>query len=599
MKQEKKYNLYLLPLLAVIVIMPLIVRMYCFDSHLESYNWYNNVSEESDFFLYYKGIFLIVMSTIMLIVMARFIYKERKRKVKKIDLTNEYWLIGLGVFLFFACFSTLVSKYRYFGVHGIADQFESIWVVIAYGVILVYAYYMVQQKNHVYTITIGVLTLCILIGTLGLFQFIGMDLWASKLGKILMVPSKYAQTRDTLEFHFTRSYKPVYLSLYNVNYVGVFCILMIPVLLAILIIAKNIWYRIVSIIAIVLMGICLIGCGSKTGILVGALLIVLAILLYARGKKKIWVVGALAALTLFLSVGYYIASGTNLFIMLTEALKPVQNQYAVTDFEIEDQDVCLTYNEHKVYFQVDISTDAGIQFRAWSDSKDDLPYYQETDGTIRFEDEDMKDISLNIFQQINNLDNLVVIHANEQAYQFTKVDGEYQYVNYCGRIDEMAKADSVVFTNYDALLSGRGYIWARTIPLLKNTIFVGTGADSFTLVFPQNDYVAKQNADYVGKIITKPHNLYLQIAVQYGILALLGFLFMYGFYFYQTMQILKATSKSTESVLARGIMISLIGYLLMGVTNDSCVTVAPLSFILLGFGFAVNRMIANQNDQEK
>ena len=79
--------------------MPLIVRMYCFDSHLESYNWYNNVSEESDFFLYYKGIFLIVMSTIMLIVMARFIYKERKRKVKKIDLTNEYWLIGLGVFL--------------------------------------------------------------------------------------------------------------------------------------------------------------------------------------------------------------------------------------------------------------------------------------------------------------------------------------------------------------------------------------------------------------------------------------------------------------------------------------------------------------------
>ena len=186
------------------------------------------------------------------------------------------------------------------------------------------------------------------------------------------------------------------------------------------------------------------------------------------------------------------------------------------------------------------------------------------------------------------------IGVDGQDYRFTVIDGTYKFVNSLGRVDDIVKADSAVFTNYDSLLSGRGYLWARTIPLLKNTIFVGTGADSFTLVFPQNDYVAKQYAEYGNQIVTRPHNLYLQISVQYGVLALLGYLFMYGFYFYQTSQALKKSTKSSEAILARGIMMGLIGYLLMGITNDSCVAVAPLSFVLLGLGFAINRIIVSK-----
>ena len=140
MKQEKKYNLYLLPILAILVISPLIVRMYNFDPILESYSWYNNVNKSSDFFLFYKGIFIICMAIVMLGIMSWIMYQERNRRMKHFLYTDEHWLIGLGCYLFFACFSTLVSKYRYFGVHGIADQFESVWVIIGYCMILVYAY---------------------------------------------------------------------------------------------------------------------------------------------------------------------------------------------------------------------------------------------------------------------------------------------------------------------------------------------------------------------------------------------------------------------------------------------------------------------------
>lgn len=596
LKQEKKYNLYLIPLLATIVITPLIVHMYRFDSRLESYSWYNNVSENNDFFLFYKSAFLIVMSVVMLIIIVCLMYKERKKRIKQFEYTNEHWLIGLGVFLFFAVFSTFVSQYRYYGVHGIADQFESVWVVIGYCVIVVYAYYMIRQESHVRIIEVSMLILCMLLGILGAFQFIGMDFWSSSLGKILMVPSRYADMRNTLEFKFAGSDKPVYLTLYNVNYVGVFCILMIPVLAAIIISARNKIYKLVAGIAVVLMVICFVGCGSKTGILIMAFLAVLAVLMYVPGRKKLLAIVAAAILLLILFVGYYVSSGTNLFTMVGESIKPIRNEYAVTDFVMEDQDACLTYNHHKIYFQTDTSTDAGIQFRAWSDENENLTYYQDADGTIHFEDQDFENITVNVYAQVYNLDYVIVIGADGQYYRFTVIDGQYQFVNSLGRIDELVKADATVFTNYDSLASGRGYIWARTIPLLKKTFFVGTGADSFTLAFPQNDYVAKQNAGYGELIITKPHNLYLQIAVQYGVLALLGFLFVYGFYFRQTLVALKSAERSSETIMAKGIMISLIGYCLMGITNDSCVTVAPLSFVLLGLGFAINRMLLTKKD---
>lgn len=591
MKQEKKYNLYLLPLLAILVISPLIVRMYKFDPKLESYSWYSNTNEKGDFFLYYKVIFIICMAIVMLGIMSWIMYQERNRRKKQFLYTDEHWLIGLGCYLFFACFSTLVSKYRYFGVHGIADQFESVWVIIGYCVILVYAYYMIREEADLYVLEYATLILAVITGVLGTFQFAGMDFWASKLGRILMVPSKYAAQRKTLEFNFAGSGNPVYLSLYNINYVGVFCILLIPVLLAVLISAKKKIIRGITAVAIFLMLVCMVGCGSKTGILVGAMLVVIAMLLFAKGKKKLFSLAVLAILGIVLAGGYYVTSGTNIFEKLADSLKPVKNNYAVTDFSLEDEDVSLTYQGHKIYFQTAASSDTGIQFRAWSDENDNLVYYQDEDGSVHFEDKDFQDITLNIYAQVNDLDFIFVINANGSLYRFTAIDGKYEYVNSLGRVDELAKANAVLFKNYDALMSGRGYIWARTIPLLKKTIFVGTGADSFTLVFPQNDYVAKQNAGYENQIITKPHNLYLQIAVQFGVLALLGYLFLYGFYFWQTMRVLKKAAGIPEAILAKGIMISLLGYCIMGITNDSSVTVAALSFLFLGIGFAINRML--------
>ena len=59
----------------------------------------------------------------------------------------------------------------------------------------------------------------------------------------------------------------------------------------------------------------------------------------------------------------------------------------------------------------------------------------------------------------------------------------------------------------------RGYIWARTLPLLKNT-FSRLRSRYFTIAFPNDDFVGLYNSGHDQEIISRPHCMYLQIAVQ-------------------------------------------------------------------------------------
>ena len=56
-----------------------------------------------------------------------------------------------------------------------------------------------------------------------------------------------------------------------------------------------------------------------------------------------------------------------------------------------------------------------------------------------------------------------------------------------------------------------------------------------------------------------------------------------------------------ESFTARvgaAIMISVFGYVVTGIANDSTVAVAPVFWGLLGVGLAVNRMVSKENESK-
>ena len=155
-------------------------------------------------------------------------------------------------------------------------------------------------------------------------------------------------------------------------------------------------------------------------------------------------------------------------------------------------------------------------------------------------------------------------------------------------------AEHIGFEGKEKVGSSRGYIWSRTLPLLKNCLIKGYGADTFTYEFPQNDVLAKYYAysDYnEGFYITvdKPHNMYLQMFYSNGLIALVAFLGIAVFYLVDCFR-LYALRKSyrREQIMGTAVMLGIVGYLAAGIFNDSVVSVAPMFWVLLGTGAALN-----------
>ena len=66
-----------------------------------------------------------------------------------------------------------------------------------------------------------------------------------------------------------------------------------------------------------------------------------------------------------------------------------------------------------------------------------------------------------------------MLRLKEKIGSLNQVDGTY-YMNVFGK-PKIVPAETAIFTDYEWLASGRGYIWSRTIPLLKDNIILGSG----------------------------------------------------------------------------------------------------------------------------
>ena len=90
-------------------------------------------------------------------------------------------------------------------------------------------------------------------------------------------------------------------------------------------------------------------------------------------------------------------------------------------------------------------------------------------------------------------------------------------------------------------------------------------------------------------VVDKPHNLYLQIFMNEGGIALLAFLVMAGAYLVDSIRLYAWRKGHTlPEILGIANCLAIIGYLFAGFFNDSVVSVAPVFWILFGAGVALN-----------
>ncbi|MDR3295703.1 MAG: O-antigen ligase family protein [Clostridiales Family XIII bacterium] len=191
---------------------------------------------------------------------------------------------------------------------------------------------------------------------------------------------------------------------------------------------------------------------------------------------------------------------------------------------------------------------------------------------------------------------LVKLENDDKTWPFALTDEGTFYHNDLGNLVRLEKIPAIGWSGNLGFGSGRGYIWSRTLPLMKETLFIGHGADTFILYFPHQDYVGKYNAGWnINLVVDKPHNLYMGSFVGTGGLSVLALLVLWLIYIVQSFRIYwREKYEDFCAAAGAGIFFGVCGFLVAGLVDDSSVSVMPLFYGLLGVGIAINMMLARR-----
>jgi len=216
-----------------------------------------------------------------------------------------------------------------------------------------------------------------------------------------------------------------------------------------------------------------------------------------------------------------------------------------------------------------------------------------------FQDDRYSKLSVEKDERYKNL--IYLVYEGAKRYPLVLEDNTFKTIGREGGAEEIVSPPRMNFLDrIQTKGSSRIYIWSRSIPLLKNSRLFGYGPDSYPIIYPQNDYFGKfisYGTPYM--FISKPHNMYLQMAINTGLVSLAGFLMVVVSYFIQSLKIHISSEKVTErEVISLGIFIGVFSYLLAGLFNDSAVSVAPNFWILLGLGMALNIYIVEERKEK-
>lgn len=588
MKKVTQKNIWLLPVAVWIILIPIIEKAKVYPNPLMECSWYSNEEYLSDIFLYYKAVCVVAIGILML---AFLVWQVKSMKKSGLTLIDFKIFIPAIAYLAFVLFSSLLSEYGYFCVHGMPEHLESVWVWISYIIALIYCCYIVVAQCPEKTLNLYMYIGAALVGLVCVLQFFKIDI--------------YQLLRGGEEYTLTFEEGMVYGSFYSPNYVGYYVLLVSPLFILFLILSKDWKARVISAVLAIAMLIALVGARSTTSVIIYVAVCMFAamflLLKHLKENRRLYI--PLIAIAILVSCACVFAiPKINTYMRSCDTeKKDLENIFTL------DECVEVDYRGQKLYVDM-IPADNGFAFNITDQNQVpvSLQYMESENGYYyyQFMDERFAELSLAPARITKDPDLYgFALFLEDKNWCFTNQlteDGTYYYYTDTKKLTKLTEdTPSANFTpliNKSSLANGRGYIWNKTITLLKDYLFLGSGADTFALAFPNDDIVDRFNNGYGSMIITKPHSLYLQIAVQSGILSLVCFLIFYAWYFIESLRLyFRKRLDNPVEINGFAIMLGTFGYMLSGLTNDSTVTVAPLYWAMLGIGIGINHHVKTKS----
>ncbi|MGL5439580.1 MAG: O-antigen ligase family protein [Filifactoraceae bacterium] len=587
-----------LPIIIVLAIIPLIIRLKVQAVSGQDMS-YALGDKSVDLLSDWKSIWIMIVATAMVFLGFIFYKKDDSDKSKFIKNVKILLLVFGGI----TVISALLSSHKTLVWWGQYGQRRGLFTIISYIVICMYSMSVYRSKKDIRYILLPLSFLAILEGVILISQFAGNDLIFSDFVKSFIIPKKYESLRDAMELTIEGK---AYGTFFNPNYVGSFVALLVPIFVLTGIKAKDIRLKLTYLFVVLLLFLGLFASGSRAGIIGVILSLVVAFFISLNSilkRPKMMVIAILVSVVTFaginmltegLAVERVKSMSNDVKQLFLDVDKDVLQDSVIKDVYVKDQKLSILLDKEKV---LNFTIDSSDQLRI-TDEVGTIVDYKTIDKYI-IPSTNLADIRLKLgsISYENEKKNLYSLEINKERWLLFSLDGEELVImDGYGNPITIEKAKSIGFKGKETLGSNRGYIWSRSLPILKESLLFGVGPDAFVAEFPHGDVVVRSAVYKTSTIkVDKPHNLYLQIGITQGIVALLVFLVLNGMYIANSFKIyFKKEEYSFHDVFGIGIMLGIVGYLGAGMFNDSVVSVAPLYWCLLGIGIAVNNI--NQKD---
>lgn len=578
----------------VAAIIPLVCKLNVVRVSVDEYNIVRSSQAANDIFSYSKSVLILTMGVIIALFM---LFQILGQDGFTINFKSKPVVLA-GIYLLFALASSIFSSARHTAFFGVSERYEGFFVWLCYMVFMIVAMAFSSDKKRLNFMLWAFILSGLFVGIIGAMQFFGYNIFSYDWFSSLIMDSKYQGTPLSIKFD------SVFATAYNPNCAGMYFGMMFSffAVMAVLLPLKNKIKWVFALIAIILC-ICAIGTDSVGGLMglvagIGFVTVVCALyyIFVLKSKKAIAItVGTVAAAAVALAVLF----SSNAIIIqkvgiIYNALKSGEglNQTASFYEDVEVEGMVGTVITKDGRYSIDYAAEAtqfmhdGIILEPAEEN-----ILEENRGTEYI----YREPDITWIMNINVSGGYVSLTGRdkggtETSFLFGENEGKLSFLDkFRNPVDLDTPVESWGFEGVERLGSNRGYIWSRSIPLLKHNIIIGSGVDTFVFEFPQNDVRSKLN--YLGNpyvIIDKPHNMLLQIGINTGLISLVVILVLFVLYIVQTIKAVVRDKEQELNAIRLALLAGVIAYIVAGLTTDSVVSVAPVFWTMLGAGFGAN-----------
>lgn len=581
-------------LIIVIALIPFVCKLNVVSISAEEYGVIRSSQAVNDIFSYCKSVLILTMGVIIAIFMAFQILGEDGFTIN----FRSKPVIMAGIFLLLSLISCIFSAEKRTAFFGVSERYEGFFVWVCYMVFMVVAMAFSSERKRLNFIIWGFVLSAVLLGTVGLLQFFGYNIFSAEWFSKLIMGSRYNGTPLKIRFD------SVFATLYNPNCAGMYFGMMFSffAVLAALMPLKNKLKWLFAVIAAALC-ICVIGTdsvGGLLGVVLGAGFSAVVCIIYyifiLKSKRTAIiticaVIASIAGLALLFSSDAVIVQKINIIynaVKNGEGLDQTASFYE--DVKIDGMKGIIVTKDGE--FAVDYAGEAS-QFMHGGRVLEPVEENTDENGTSYIYDESGVKWTM-LISSDDNVPYVSIKGADSEGTETSFIFGEYEgsltfMDKFRKPVDISTPAESRGFEGIERLGSNRGYIWSRSIPLLKKNIIIGAGADNFVFEFPQDDVVSKLR--FLGNpyvIVDKPHNMFLQTGINTGLLSLAVMLALFVMYFVTTIRAVMNDGEQGLNAIRLAFLAGITAYLAAGLTTDSVVSAAPVFWTMLGAGFGAD-----------